>query len=77
MMVNVWPAAVIAPLRDGPVFGAAVNRTVPSPLPLDPDEIVTHATADVAVHAHPAAVWTLNDPCPPSSSMVVLAGDSV
>lgn len=54
--VNVWPAAVMAPLLAGPVLRAAVNRTAPSPVPLAPDVIVSHGTADVADHAQPAEV---------------------
>jgi len=54
--VKVLPAAVIAPLREGPVFVLAVNRTVPSPVPDAPDEIVTHGTVDVALQPQPDPV---------------------
>jgi hypothetical protein len=74
--VNVWPPAVIAPLRDGPLFEATVKRTVPLPLPLPPDEIVIHGTADAAVHSHPPADCTLNVPCPPLSSTFALVAES-
>jgi hypothetical protein len=75
--VNVCPPAVIAALRDGPVFLAAENRTTPSPVPLAPDEIVSHPIVDVAVQPQPAPVRTVNDPCPPSSSMVADDDESV
>jgi hypothetical protein len=75
--VNVCPPAVIAALRGGPVFRAAENRTTPSPVPVAPDEIVSHAIVDVAVQPHPAPVWTVNDPCPPSSLMVADGDESV
>ena len=75
--MKVVPPAVIAALREGPVFLLAVNRTVPSPVPDAPDEIVTHGTVDVALQPQPAPVWTANDPCPPSSSIVVEVGESV
>ena len=76
-MVNVCPPAVIAPLREGPVLRATVNATVPWPLPLVPDEIVTQGTADDAVQEQPDAVCTTNDPWPPSSSMFALVGERV
>jgi hypothetical protein len=75
--VNVRPAAVIAPLRDGPVFLAAVKRTVPWPVPVVPDEIVSHGTVEVALQPQPDPVCTTNDPDPPSSSMVPEVAESV
>jgi hypothetical protein len=74
--VNVWPATVIAPLREGPPLRAALNRTVPLPLPLPPEEIVIHDTADAAVQSHPLLDSTLNVPVPPLSSMFVLLDES-
>jgi hypothetical protein len=75
--VNVCPSTVIAALRDGPVLRAAVNRTTPSPVPVAPEEIVSHAIVDVAVQPQPAPVRTLNDPWPPSSSMAAEDEESV
>ena len=60
--VNVCPPTVIAALRDGPVFRATVNRTTPSPVPVAPDEIVSHPIVDVAVQPQPVPVRTVNDP---------------
>jgi len=74
--VNVWPPAVIAPLRGGPLFAATVKRTVPLPEPLAPDEMVIQGTAEDAVQPQPPAAWTLNVPCPPLSSMFALFADS-
>ena len=54
--VNVRPPAVIAALRDGPLFRAAAKRTVPSPVPLAPDKIVSHDIVEVAVQPQPALV---------------------
>ena len=74
--VNVWPPAVIAPLRDGPLLAATVKRTVPLPLPLPPDVIVSHGTVGRSGPLAAAADWTLNVPCPPESSMFVLVDES-
>jgi hypothetical protein len=64
--VNVRPAIVSDPDRDGPVVDAAVNRTVPFPVPLSPDEIVSHDALLPAVHAHPDGAVTATVPLPPS-----------
>src|SRR3954465_4940658 len=64
-MVKTCPPTAIAPLRAPPVFGAAVNCTVPVPLPLDPDDSVIHPTLGVAVHAHVPPALTVNEPGPP------------
>ena len=59
LTVNVWPPMVAIPTRAAPVLAAAFNVTVPLPLPLAPDAIVSHAgVLLVAVHVHPAAVDT-------------------
>jgi hypothetical protein len=62
LTVNVWPAIVSAPDREGPVFAATLNCTVPSPLPVAPAVTVIHAALLDAVHAHPAAVRTVTVP---------------
>ena len=64
--VNVWPPAVIAPLRGGPLLAAAVKRTVPLPVPLAPDVMVIHGTADEAVHSQPPADLHVERPLPAS-----------
>src|SRR4051812_5831520 len=64
-MVKTCPPTAIAPLRAPPLFGAAVNCTVPVPLPLDPDGRVIQPTLGVAVHAQVPLVFTVNEPGPP------------
>lgn len=67
--VNVWPAAVIVPLRLAPEFGAAANCTDPGPFPLAPDVTLIHPALATAVHAHDAFVFTLNDAPPPAAGI--------
>jgi hypothetical protein len=50
--VNVWPAAVIVPLRAAPEFADAVNCTVPDPVPLAPAVTLIHGSLATDVHAH-------------------------
>ena len=45
--------------EDVAVFGATEYATVPLPLPLAPDVIVSHEALLAAAHVHPAAVVTL------------------
>jgi hypothetical protein len=71
--VKVCPAAVIVPVLAGPVFAAALNRTVPLPVPVAPAEIVSQAASAVADHAQPPAVWTSKDPGPPPAGTDALA----
>ncbi len=55
-------------VRGPPLLAATVNVTVPSPVPFDPDVIVTHGASLVAVQVQPGAgpVWlTAMDPVPP------------
>ena len=49
---------VSVPTRARPVFAAAFTVTVPLPLPLAPDVIVSHDALLVVVHAHPEAADT-------------------
>jgi hypothetical protein len=62
--VNVCPAMVIVPLRAAPVFKAAVNPTVPFPVPAAPLVTVIHASLLTAVQAHAFAVLTPTFPEP-------------
>jgi hypothetical protein len=74
--VNVWPPAMIVPVRCGPGLAAARYRTVPFPLPLVPAVIVSHDASLAAVHAHPAAVRTSNVASPPPAGAVADEEDS-
>jgi hypothetical protein len=76
--VNVWPAMVRVPVREL-VFGfaAALNPTVPVPLPLAPLVTVNHDVLLLTpVHAHPACVVTVIVPVPPPATTDWLAGNS-
>jgi hypothetical protein len=60
-MLTVRPAIVSEALRcDVPGFAAAVNETVPLPLPLVPLVIVIHEADEVADHPHPTGAVTEN-----------------
>lgn len=63
--VKVWPAAVMVPEREGPVFAAAEYRTVPLPLPVAPPVTLSQDALLEADHPQPSAVRTSNDPFPP------------
>jgi hypothetical protein len=76
--VNVWPAMVSVPVREL-VFGfaAALNATVPVPVPLAPLVTVSQAVSLLTpVHAHPASVVTVVDPVPPAATTDWLPGSS-
>jgi len=62
---TVCPATVNDPVRAAPVFTAAVNATVPPPLPVAPDVIVNQDVVVAAVHVHPAAAVTEIDGAAP------------
>ena len=51
--VTVLPAMVMVPVRAAPEFAAAVQNELPFPVP-EGDDIVSHDTDEVVVHAHPA-----------------------
>ena len=72
--MNVWPATVSVPLRAAPLFAAAVNATVPLPLPEAPFVSMIQASFAVAVHAQPAPAVTPTLPLPPAASTAWLAG---
>jgi hypothetical protein len=68
--VNVCPATVKVPVRCAPVLAVAVNPTLPFPLPLAPDVIVSHEALLVAVHPQPVeAVTAIDVPAPPDAAM--------
>ena len=74
--VKVLPAIVsVADLPGVAVLAAAVNPTLPLPLPVAPVEIVTHDAPLVAVQAHPAAAVTVTVPVPPAAGSDWLAGE--
>jgi hypothetical protein len=68
LTVKVCPAAVIVAVLAGPAFAAALNPTVPLPVPVAPAEIVSHAASAVAAHAQPPAAWTSKEPDPPPAA---------
>ncbi len=58
--VTVWPATVSVPVRDEvPVFAAMEKATVPLPLPLTPDVMLSQVALLVAVQLQPVVVVTL------------------
>src|SRR5438876_464406 len=72
------PPALIVPLRDVvEVFAAALNVTVPLPVPLAPAVIVIHASVVVAVHAQPVGDVIVTVPDPPPTATACDAGDNV
>jgi hypothetical protein len=66
---------VSVPVRAAPVLAAAVNATVPLPLPDAPLEIVIHAAFDVAIQAQPLFAVTPTLPLPPLASTDWLVGE--
>ena len=76
LIVNVCPAIVIVPDRGAPVWAAAVNDTVPLPVPLFPPVTVIQSALLAAVHAQDAEVVTATVPEPPAPGTSALVGDS-
>jgi len=75
-MVNVRPATVIVPERDGPVVASTVKLMLPFPLPAAGfDVILIHGAFDVAVHVHPAPAVTDTDPPPPDAGTFCESGE--
>ena len=72
--VNGWPPIVRAPDRASPVLAAAVQFTVPLPLPLLPEVTVNHGALLEAVQAHPVPAVTLTLPVPPPACALPLGG---
>lgn len=67
--VKFLPAIVsVAERVDALVFAAALNLTVPLPVPLDPLTTVAHPAPLVAVHPQPAVVVTATVPEPPAAA---------
>ena len=58
-------------------MAAALNETVPLPLPLAPPVTVNQAVLLVAVHAHPVVALTEVDDVPPAAPTIRLVGASV
>ena len=72
--VKVCPAIVSVPLRALPVLAATLKPTVPFPLPLVPEVIVSHDALLLAVHAHPLVVVTATLPLDAVSGAFWLVG---
>ena len=78
LTVKVWPAAVIVPLRAGPLFAVALQLTEPLPVPDAPDVTVSQDVLLLtAVQAQPALVVRLTEPLPPAAVGEALVGLSV
>ena len=73
--MNVCPAIVIVPDRGPPDMDATGSCTVPLPLPLAPDAIVSHGTALLAVQAQPLPAVTVTLPLPPPAAALALVGE--
>ena len=76
LTVKLCPPIVSEPLR-GVAFGfaAALNATVPGPLPLAPLVTVSHDVLLLTpVHAQPVSAVTAVDPVPPAAATDWLAG---
>ena len=69
--MNVWPATLIVPLRDAPVFAVTLKVTRPLPLAAAPPVIATHPAFDTAVQEQVAAdAVTSMMPGPPADGIV-------
>ena len=60
--VNVWPPIVRVPVLEAPGFAVTLYATVPLPVPLAPDVMVSHAAFDVADQLQPALPVTVTVP---------------
>jgi hypothetical protein len=74
LTVNVRPAIVSVPERPGPVVAAALNVSVPFPVALAADVIVSHAALLVAVQPQPAPAPTATEPVPPPAATFCESG---
>ena len=72
--VNVWPAIVRVPERASPGLTATLNATGPSPLPLEPEVMVTHDALLPAVQAQLVPAETTTVPVPPAAAIEELVG---
>ena len=73
--VYVLPAMVKVPLRSAPVLAAACQLTVPLPLPLLPDVIVSQLESLEAVHGQSVPIVTLTLLLPPAGSAISFVED--
>ena len=55
-----------------PMFAGTVIVTVPFPLPLAPDVILTQDAAAEAVHMHPAGAVTITERSPPITGTLII-----
>ena len=65
---------VSVPARAPPVLTAALNATVPLPVPLAPDVIVIHPTLAVAAQVQLPAAVTATVPVAPEPATLTLVG---
>ena len=63
----VCPATVTVPDREGPLSVAMFSVTVPEPLPVAPDAIVTQSTLLAAVQGQPVEEVTATVRVPPDA----------
>jgi hypothetical protein len=77
--VNVRPPIVSVPVRSAPALAPTVNSTFPLPVPVAPAVIVSHGTALVVVHPHPAGAVTATGGVdgPPAAGTVRAVGSIV
>jgi hypothetical protein len=74
-IVSGCPAMVAVELRAPPALAAALNVTVPLPVPDAPPVTVTHESGSVAVHEHQLSVVTVIVAVPPLAVKDWLAGE--
>ena len=74
--MKVCPAIVNVPERAPPVLAAALYWTVPLPLPLPPDVMVSQDALLAAVQEHPPPAVTPTLPVPPPPAALALDWDS-
>jgi hypothetical protein len=78
LTTKLLPAIVSVADRDCVVgLDAAVNPTLPEPLPVAPLVIVTHEAPLAALQLHPAIAVTVTVPLPPLAASEVLVGEIV
>jgi hypothetical protein len=76
--VKVCPPAVIVAVRATVlVLAAALNVTVPLPVPLAPPVTVSHVALLTAVHVQPVPAVTPTEPVPPPATTDALVADRV
>lgn len=78
VIVTVWPAAVMEPVRPVPAALAATEyRTVPSPFPDAPAVMVIQGAWLVAAQGQPGWVVIVMPPVPPSAAYDAAGGAAV